>query len=87
MMSLWEQIIEYINLNDIDSIITRKDLMLNYKQNNENTIDNYRRILTVCGFIKVIKRGQYKLVSKIPLESKNLLRDIGYIYLNGKPIS
>ena len=60
------KIVNYINKNyEPGEIIKRPDLIKNVKLPN-STVDCYRSRLCMIGLVEEHKRGQYKLIHKIP---------------------
>lgn len=65
----WEKFRDYINATEIDSNITRKDLLLHvYKDPKEwklysrmSTMDTYRAALCRLGILTIVKRGVYRV--------------------------
>ena|SRR5271157_1831277 len=80
MLSNWQQIKDYLNTKEIGQIINRKELHKifvrlvdtgTYKYNMgvpETTLDTVRNELTRAGFLKIVGRGKYELVAKVPTD-------------------
>lgn len=65
--TLWQNLVNFINSLDDATVFTRKDLMTTLDTpRSETTIDTYRRILTVIGYLSEDGRGQYKKNMSIP---------------------
>ena len=70
MKTIFRQLIDYIN-DQKDGVIKRKELKRHFIGTNMQTIDVYRRKLTVCGYLtETIILGVYKVSSRVL--SKNL---------------
>lgn len=75
--SNWYDLIIFINKREVDGIISRKDLCecLNYSA----SVDVYRRVLTLIGFIEEYSRGQYIKRFNIPLDlTSTQAKEIAY---------
>lgn len=62
--NIFNELKEYINSKNIGEVIYRKDLF-NYI-GNYISIDQYRRRLTILGYLCSLKNGQYKINKHIP---------------------
>ena len=69
------------------AFVTRQEIMLVCNASGEiaplaecsqRTIDKYRRMLTVCGYLEDVKRGVYKIVKEIPDISVSKLEQEAY---------
>lgn len=72
-MNLFDDFCIFLNLFQVGTIITRKQIMENIPElSNETqggwitTIDNYRNWFCKAGYLKWIKNGQYELIRSIP---------------------
>jgi hypothetical protein len=68
MSNFWPQLREYINKKEIGSTFVRTDLLLfaNLKDTPHGTLDTFRNQLVRAGFLKIVGRGRYELVNRIP---------------------
>ena len=80
--TLFEKLIEYINSHPVDDIIFRKNFLQELKLSGTRElmiIDTYRDRLQRNGYLCTHKRGQYKILKKIPVflksDAKNLKED------------
>lgn len=67
--TLWENFVHVINEFDVGDIVTRKNLykiLIDSPGYVPSTIDNYRRMITVLGYISEHKRGQYTKIKDLP---------------------
>ncbi len=69
-ITLWEQIVTFVNSKKIGETIKRKDIIFHiyggpmparYRGSYGSTIDNYRRMLTRLGILEHTGRGEYEL--------------------------
>lgn len=69
MSEFWSQLREYVNKKEIGATFARTDLLLfaNLKDTPHGTLDTFRNQLVRAGFLKIIGRGKYELINKIPL--------------------
>ena len=85
-MTMWNRCKRYINKHEIGSIIKRPDFLRYLYQGSppkDSTYgtggDNYRRILTILGIIKIVERGQYKILAHIKQEvTATQVKEIAY---------
>ena len=70
-------------LNSFD-VVQRKDLFLYppvvklSRKYSQDSLDQYRRMLTIAGYLKVIGRGKYKRLKHIPQMTSSKLQHIAY---------
>ena len=67
MKTTFQKLIEYINQHDVGEIIFRKNILKEIDLSGKMTIDTYRITLTRQGYLKTTKRGQYKILKKVPI--------------------
>lgn len=60
------QLVRLINSKGAGSIITRQDLLSNFDTIQHQTIDTYRRALTMRSFLRTIKAETFEIMSNIP---------------------
>ena len=67
MKTTFQKLIEYINQHDVGEIIFRKNILKEIDLSGKMTIDTYRITLTRQGYLKTTKRGQYRILKKVPI--------------------
>lgn len=74
--TLLNQVIDIINNFKLltDSTFTRTQLIQNFRKQQHNSIDTYRRELEVCGYLKKNSRGVYVILKTIPWLTTTQLR-------------
>ncbi len=82
----WKSFREYINKKEVGTSISRKEIKMNIKHYGYFTLDTYKRILEAVGCLETEKRGQYKIIMKVPDLPYNIMRDLAYITLGGNKI-
>lgn len=71
-MNNYSNFIEIINSKNIGDLISRKDILTC------PSVDNYRNMLTICGYLEFTnKRGVYKILKHVPtdLSSNKLVKE------------
>lgn len=69
----WDKIKEFINEMTVGQTFVRIYLLKSldaYGNFTQGCFDNYRNILTKSGYLKIISRGNYKVMKKIPIDLK-----------------
>ena len=73
-MNLWEKTLFFVNGNYRAGLgfVKRKDMLKfvygeNLRKQKIYTIDSYRRMLELGGFVEKVKPGVYKIVKYVPL--------------------
>jgi hypothetical protein len=66
--AFWPKFREFINKRDIGGVFTRTEykLFANLNDTPHGTADFHRNALVRAGFLKIVGRGRYELVNKIP---------------------
>lgn len=81
-MTLWNSFIKYIRKKEVGYVFTRIELLDKFggklKKNQVTTVDNYRMLLTSCGYLKGINRGKYMKVKPVPLMTNKIATDKAY---------
>ena len=67
-MNGWAKVRDFINGKEIGHIFARKELILlgNLNQLASSSIDMIRNTLVRSGFFKIVDRGRYEFMTKIP---------------------
>lgn len=82
-MSLFNEFCRWLNRLEDGTVFTRKELKNDFNDpvGYPTTLDTYRRMVEVAGFIeKTSKRGEYRKVKEIPseLQIKNQMLKVAY---------
>lgn len=79
-VSTFQTIKKLINATPINSIIERHLLVAKCRHASQCTIDNYRNMLTACGYLKIHSRGKYTVLQHI--NSDLTVSQLRYTYEN-----
>src|SRR5258708_22074791 len=68
MNDFWPKFRAYVNEKEVGKRFTRTDFLLfaNLQDTPHGTVDTNRNLLVRGGFLKIVGRGLYELVNKIP---------------------